>query len=66
MTTDQRRFWEDVREFARARRCARRVSLDVAADALALEQEIEERLAADADAAPLAAVAEQSSTEERR
>jgi hypothetical protein len=47
MTEAQRDFWEGVRDYARARRCARRVSLDVAADALALEQEIEMRMLAD-------------------
>lgn len=62
MTPEQRRFWEDVRDFARARRCGRRISLDVAADALALEKEIEQRLAAEE---PLAAVAEDTDTEGR-
>ena len=47
MTNAQREFWEGVRDYARARRCAKRVSLDVAADALALEQEIEMRMLAD-------------------
>lgn len=60
MTQEQRRFWEDVRDFARARRCGRKVSLDVAADALALEQEISARLEA---SEPLAAVAEERGRE---
>ena len=45
MTTAQRKFWEGVRDYARAVRRMRKVDLDVAADALALEQEIEQRLA---------------------
>lgn len=44
MTTAQRQFWEAVRDFAQGYRRSRKVSLDVAADALALEQEIEARL----------------------
>jgi hypothetical protein len=54
MTAAQRQFWEDVKSYARSIRCMRKVDLDVAADALALEQEIEERL----QAGELAAVAE--------
>jgi hypothetical protein len=65
MTEAQRQFWEDLRDLARARRCARRVPLEVAADALALEQEIEARLAADANAEAVAAVAEERKPEER-
>lgn len=56
MSPAQRNFWEGVRDYARAIRRAKKIDLEVAADALALEQEIEERLAADA---PLAAVAEE-------
>jgi hypothetical protein len=55
MTQAQRAFWEGVRNFARVTRRSRSVELDVAADALALEQEIEERLRGEE---PLAAVAE--------
>lgn len=45
MTDAQREFWVAVRDFASGFRRSKRVDLDVAADALALEQEIEERLA---------------------
>lgn len=44
MPDELRTFWEDVRDFARARRCGRRVSLDVATAALNLEKEMENRL----------------------
>jgi hypothetical protein len=61
MTAAQRRFWEDVKSYARSIRCMRKVDLDVASDALALEQEIEARL----QASDLAAVAEPAATESR-
>lgn len=47
MTPEQRRFWEAVQLLARATRRGKNVDLEAAADALALEQEIENRLADD-------------------
>ena len=53
-------FWEGVRDYAQAVRRARKVDLEVARDALALEEEISKRLLE-----PAAAVAEEP-TELRR
>lgn len=54
MTKAQRQFWEGVRDYAQAVRRSKRVDLDVARDALALEEEITARLLE----APASAVAE--------
>lgn len=56
MTPEQRRFWEAVQLLARATRRGKTVDLEAAADALALEQEIQTRL--DEDARPALLVAE--------
>lgn len=48
MTDGQRLFWKGILAFARATRRGKNVGLEVAADALALEQEVEQRLASDA------------------
>lgn len=48
MTPEQREFWEAVQCLARATRRGKSVDLEAAADALALEQEIEARFAAEA------------------
>lgn len=56
MTPEQRRFWAAVQLLARATRRGKTVDLEAAADALALEQEIQTRL--DDDARPALLVAE--------
>jgi hypothetical protein len=56
MTDGQRLFWRGILAFARTTRRGRNVDLEAAADALALEQEIEARL--QADEAPAQLVAE--------
>lgn len=47
MTEGQRLFWKGILAFARATRRGKNVDLEAAADALALEQDIERRLEAD-------------------
>lgn len=65
MTDDQRKFWKAVKALARATRRGANVDLECAADALTLEQEIDQRMFGEEQ--PMLAVAEpQQSTEETR